>query len=379
MTRKVILTIIIAGITLLLVSCWDQIEIEDQAFIVGIALDKSDESGKLEVTFQIAHPKAFMAESQVDEPFWNITQVSEDITTARNELIKKINWIPTFEHCQILLISEDVAKDRFEKYLDFLIRTFEVRKKLQIAIVQGKAKEILDLKFKSGIIPSFVISEILNKNTKYSFEVTDYSHIGRIHIALIEGHDFILCRIIPLKDELSISGGAVIKDFMLAGWLSGEEVMGARFLRGDVESGFLEVKLPPELGEDVILRIYESESELKPEIRGDKLYAVLNIRLEGDINEITAPSSGLNSDEYIKKASVVIEKNLENIIKRTFKKVQQEFASDPFRIKEKTQSYYPHFYQANQGHWDEIYRSAELEISTEIMIRRIGEIKNRKD
>ncbi len=379
MGKRLILTLILAGLTLLLVSCWDQIEIEDQAFIVGIALDKSDEPGKLEVTFQIAHPKAFMAESQVDEPFWNITQVSADITTARNELINKINWIPTFEHCQILLIGEEVAKEEFSKYLDFLMRTFEVRKKLLTAVVQGKARDILDIKFKSGIIPSFVVSEILNKNTKYSFEVTDYMHIGKMHVAYIEGYDFILCRIVPLKDALSVSGGAVIKSFKLAGWLSGEEVMGARLLRGDVESGFLEVKLPPELGERVILRIYESESELEPEIRGDKLYAVLNVRLEGDINEITTPSSDLNSDEYIKKARAVIERNLENIIKRTFKKVQQEFGSDPFRIKEKTQSYYPHFYKANAGHWDEVYRSAELEISTEIRIRRIGEIKNQQD
>jgi Ger(x)C family germination protein len=376
MAKRVLLVILIVPLLFTATSCWDQLEIEDLAFVIGLAIDHAEEPDKITVTFQIAQPKAFVAESQGTEPYWNVTETAEDVTAAINTLARNINWIPTMEHCQVILIGEGLARKGLKEHMDFALRTHEVRRRVKIGVVQGRAQEVLEMKFNSGLIPSFVISEMMTFNSQYSFEVTNFMSIGSLHIAIEEDYDFILSRIIPMKDKLDMSGGAVFKDFQLVGWLSGEELTGARFLRGDVSGGSLKKDLPPDMGKRVILRVFEAQSSLRPEIRDGKLYAVLNLRLEGDIDEIIDAKSDLDAEELIIKTRRLMQDSLENSIDKTYEKVKDEFESDPFRLKEKTKSYYPDFWEKNKDNWDEIYQASELEIESFVRIRRIGEIKN---
>jgi Ger(x)C family germination protein len=351
------------------------LEIEDQAFIIGIGLDAVEGSDEMTVTFQIAQPKAFTAESQAEEPFWNIIEKAKDLTQARDHLLRSNSWVPTMEHCQVILIGEDLARKGLKDFLDFIVRTHEIRRRLKIGVVQGKARDILDMKFKSGLIPSFVLSDMMSQNTRYTYEITDYMTLGVIHTADVEGYDFILSRINEMEKELDMSGGAVFRDFKLVGWISGEEMIGARFLRGDVSAGFLTAALPPDLGEKVVLRIFEAKSSLKPEIRDGKLWAVMDFHVEGDIDEIVSTTEKLNDAEFILKCRELFTEYLVKNATKTFQKVQREYDSDPFRLKEKVKSYYPEFWKQNKGAWDEIYQSAELEVKGQVRIRRLGEIK----
>ncbi|HHW70674.1 MAG TPA: hypothetical protein GX392_04950 [Clostridiales bacterium] len=61
--KNVTLVIILFVIILFLCGCWDQIEIEKNAFILGIGLDKS-EDGLLNITYQIAVPSGVKGESE---------------------------------------------------------------------------------------------------------------------------------------------------------------------------------------------------------------------------------------------------------------------------------------------------------------------------
>lgn len=375
MAKKLLSILLISLLLIPLTSCWDMLEIENLAFIIGIGLDVTEGSDEMTVTFQIAQPQAFTAESKVEESYWNIVEKASDITEARDELLRSNNWIPTMEHCQVILIGEDLAKSGLRSFLDFIVRTHEIRRRLNIAVVQGKARDIMDMKFKSKMIPSFVLSNMMSQNSKYTYEITDYMTLGRIHRAEVEGYDFILCRINEMDKELDMSGGAVFENFRLAGWLSGEEMTGARFLRGDVGSGSLTITLPSDLGDRAMLRIFEAKSSLRPEIRDGKLWAVLDLRVEGDVDEIVNAKAKLNDTEFITKCGKLFSEYLVKNTTRTFHKVQREYNSDSFRLKENVKSYYPEFWKQNADAWDEIYQSAELEVRAQVRIRRLGEIR----
>jgi hypothetical protein len=98
------------------------LEIEDQAFIIGIGLDAVEGSDEMTVTFQIAQPKAFTAESQAEEPFWNIIEKAKDLTQARDHLLRSNSCVPTMEHCQVILIGEDLARKGLKDFLDFIVQ-----------------------------------------------------------------------------------------------------------------------------------------------------------------------------------------------------------------------------------------------------------------
>jgi len=376
MSKRIKLLLLVFILMFTSSSCWDQKPIENVAFILGLGLDKGNHPDKILVTFQIAQPKAFVAESTADEPFWNISEEADDITTAQNQLSRIMNWIPSMEHCQVILIGEDLAREGLHKYVDFLLRTHDVRRKVQIGVVQGQAKDILDMDFKSALVPSFVVSEMMTRNTRHSFELTDYMDIAKIHRSDSEDFAFVLARLIPLKNKMDLSGGGVFKDLRLVGWLSGDEIMAIRFLRGDVGSGQLTVRLPQEFGDWAILSVYEAQSVMKPELKGNKLYVKLELRLEGDITEIVNEKGKMTETEFLATAEKMFETDLKNKIRKVFKKTQQEFECEPFGLEDKVKSYYPKFWKENKDQWDEIYRSAELEIEAKVLIRRIGEIIN---
>ena len=376
MSRKVIFIILIIFTMFVTSACWDQKEIESQSYIIGLALDKGSRPDKIMVTFQIALPQAFVAEAQSDEPFWNVTEEADSITKAEYQLTKIMNQIPNLEHCQVILIGEELAREGLDKYIDFLIRTHEVRRVVNVGVVQGKAKDVFDMDFKTAVMPSFVLAEMMLENCKYALELTDFINIGRLHMADTLDYDFVLSRINVIGDKLDMSGGSVFKGLKLVGWLNGEEMMGIRFLRGDVGSGSLTLKLPEDVVELAMLRIFEAESILEPEIQDNRLIAKLKLRLEGDITEIVGDNKSISETELLNQMQTLFKKDIKKKIENTFKKVQQEYESDPFMLEEKTKSYYPEFWKQNHEFWDEIYRSAKLEIDAQVLIRRIGEIRH---
>ena len=70
--------------------------------------------------------------------------------------------------------------------------------------------------------------------------------------------------------------------------------------------------------------------------------------------------------EFLSQIEDLFEKDIKDKIEKSFKKVQLEFESDPFMLKEKTKSYYPEFWKQNYEVWDEIYRTAKLEIEARV-------------
>src|SRR5690554_934139 len=95
-------------------SCWDQTEIEKRAFIMGMAVDRAD-GEEIEVTFQIALTQSFGQEGGgEDASFWNISKKAYDLTGARRELTKSIDMVPSLDHCQIIVFSEEYAREGLE-------------------------------------------------------------------------------------------------------------------------------------------------------------------------------------------------------------------------------------------------------------------------
>jgi spore germination protein KC len=115
---------------------------------------------------------------------------------------------------------------------------------------------------------------------------------------------------------------------------------------------------------------------MEPEIKDGRLLVKLDLRIEGDMTEIVLANKEINETEFLNRLEKLYEQDVKNKIEKSFRKMQQEFNSDPYQLKEKLMSYYPEFWKENQENWDEVYRSAALELDVKVLIRRIGEIKH---
>ena len=374
MLKRFALLCVILTLMLGMIGCWDYLEIDSRAFILGVALDKADNDDEVMVTFQIALPEAFGGNGGDKEAYLNITEVVSDVSEARGNLMRSINWVPTFEHCQILLIGEELARGDFKRHMDFFFRAFDVRRQLEIGVVQGRAKDILEMEFKSDPVPAFFISDLMALNSKYSLEISDFNYIGRLHEQHTGGMDTMISRIIPDNDKIHITGAGIFRNFKLTGWFSGEEIMAARLLRGDAVSGIISVRVPEAMGRRILLRAFELQTSFLPEFRNSQLTAVSKIRIEADIESMAVTGIPIDNAETVRQLESSIEAYIESIIKHTFRKAQREFKAEPFRLGERIQNHHFHFWLENRDQWDEIYQTVELDVEADVRIRRVGEV-----
>lgn len=376
--RKLLLLVSILTGLLFLTSCWDSIEIERSAFILGIGLDK--EGDQILVTYQIAQPDAYGSEGSGDvEGFININITAEDISEANIKLLNQIDLSPNFEHCQVLLLGEELAKFGLKENLDFFIRDTKVRKRMLVAVVQGKAKEVLDVKVKTAKSPSLYISAIINETSRMSFAITSFVDVGHIFDNLVRNSDLVLPKIIPSKERIVIEGGAAFKALPEGGmrmvdWLSVAEIEGIKFLSESAMSGRLLAKLSEEMGGNIDLLVFNVSSSLVPEFRDGVLIAKSKVNLEGDITRMEGPLHLLKNPEEIRALEKALEEYISRRIDEVFTKVRDEFGVEIFEFDRKVSSYYPNYWEANKDNWREIFKTVKLETDVDVKIRRVGEV-----
>ncbi len=116
MIKKICLICILIVMLFSLTGCYSNVDMDKYFYIVGLGLDTT-EDGLLKVSIQIANtllsesPKTGSGNSQASE--YRIYSVESEtidsaITTLNNYLNKKIN----LSHCTVLVISEELCKQR---------------------------------------------------------------------------------------------------------------------------------------------------------------------------------------------------------------------------------------------------------------------------
>src|SRR5690625_2517687 len=99
--------ILYVSIALLLTGCWDQVNIEDRGFVVGVSIDsdKSDDQSKtITVMNQFVIPQKTMAgqEEGEEKPYTNLVASGSSLTEIGQELSSLTARKPYYEHLKIV-------------------------------------------------------------------------------------------------------------------------------------------------------------------------------------------------------------------------------------------------------------------------------------
>lgn len=146
--KKIIFFLILSIILFNFTGCYDARGIEELAYVVAIGLDASDDN-QIELSLQFATAN----ESSSSESSGNSSQSKEtNLTTVKcntinsgmssinSHISKKIN----LSHCQVLVISEELAKKGVSEYIDTLCNNIEIKSDCSIIVSKCEAKEYLE-------------------------------------------------------------------------------------------------------------------------------------------------------------------------------------------------------------------------------------------
>lgn len=394
MRRKITLFIIILLMLNLISGCWNRRELNELAITVAMAIDKSANDQFL-VTTQVVNP-AQIAAKQGGGQKTPVTTYQEKGNTVF-EALRRMTTVTArklyFPHIQILVLSEELAKEGLAETLDFLSRDHELRSDFYVLIAKDtKAENVLKVLTDLENIPAtklFTSLETSQKAWAPSMAVTIDKLIADI---VTEGKEAQLTGL-QIKGDiqkgeksehvqeiepdvtLKYSGLAVFKGDKLIGWLNENDSKSVNYVLGNVKSTIGEMSCPEEKGK-IAIEVIRTKADLKAKVENGLPKGSIKIQLEGNVGEVQCRELDLTKTKTIDELEKKSEKIVNKLIESTIAKAQEKFKVDIFGFGEAIHRSNPDYWKKVKNEWNEEFTDMPIEVQTEVKIRRIGTIGN---
>lgn len=378
---KIVAILLAITMTFFLSGCWDNIEINNRAFVLGIALDKGEPPSDLNVTYEIALPSKIASiggrsdsgGSSGGEATWDITKASSRVLPTSLDIQENIDKILDLEHMQLLIIGGEEARKGILNDVDFFFRRPQMRRRTNIVYVDGKATDLLNITPKTTKSPSMFIANILNSNIYYTDTISKPVDLGELVQNIRDGFDFPIVRVSIIDKQAVIDGAAAFKEGKFVSNIDEGEIKVLDWLSGNINRGKVEVADPESPTQKLVYEVHDGTSKLKPEFTGNKVNFKLDINVEGDIGEIENTNfMGTLELPYIEATEKAIREKIKAEIEAVYNKYEKEKKVDILQLKRKIRNYNTKFYDKNKDHIDDILAESNIDISVTAKIRRVG-------
>ncbi|MGO0063350.1 Ger(x)C family spore germination protein [Brevibacillus fluminis] len=368
---------VILFVSLLLAGCWDRVEIQDRLFVMGVGIDKLPSKDKKKtryrLTVQLTEAQALSGKVKNPNiaPIWNISTVGESIFECIRLTATRIARKPFYEHLQVVVIGEELAREGIEKPLDLFLRDQEMRRKIKLVIAKGEAKDVLEVRPRLMPVPARYISMLTEEAQVKTTRIPLMSAVGEFTSNLHAGADSLLPQIEPNYREVRFSGGAVFKQDKLVGWLSGEEVKAHRWIVGTKSAGDEVIFL--ENGKYSTFEVKSSRATIHAAMRDSRPVFQIRLQIEGHIAE-----DGFNRNptlQKIREKEQLLSKKIKKDLETHIRKVQQVYQADIFGFGEQLRRHHYKYWKAHKKDWPQVFKDAEVAVQVETSIRRIGQTK----
>lgn len=341
---------------LILTGCWDNVELDDRDFVIGMAIDKVNER----YVVSLALPK-LSDDGEGNKQGGSIKSASgKTIAEALKNVEGYTSGRLYYGHTKICIIGESVLKETngLRSVMDVLERNNEISRKLMM--LSGKiGGDILSEDYENETIIDFV--EDFYKNNIGGVGITfrqDYG--GLLNDLLINGNS-VIPKIYMEDKQPRMSGAVVIKDYISIGDLNGEEDRGLLWL------------LDKNIGGDVVAKI--GDNNVSMEVDNKKVSidmidgtANINIAVNGQIAEYILGEDIISDKEELLDLQLALEESIENEVKVTLEKLQKDYVVDVIGLQETMRKNYYNKYLQYMDDWENVYRNMNININVNVDI-----------
>jgi spore germination protein len=391
MKYKRILPLILS--CLLFSGCWDKVEIDRRNFISTIAIDPGEDITK-EKELKGINPEEPFAERQIKKI--NVTYGFPDMSKleagksgsaqekyintqaysmedAASEAAAKSSRNIYLGHTKLLILSSDLLgyKDTAKEIVDYLQRNPSINRMMQVVVSDGKAEDYIKFKPMTENSTQYYISGLM-ENSKRNSRIMNIT-LNEFLILLSENGNALLPRITidKEKNELLLSGAAIIKDYEVKGYFTPLELMDIQLLSGRFNMG---KKVIYKEGHPVDYIIDGYQRKMIVDEEGDKLVINIELKLEGQLGGYFVDKKVLEKDG-IDKLQNTFNNSIGEECEKIIETAKGEFEIDPFGIREHIEKFSPSLWNKIEKDWNEKYKSAKVNVTVRSKIRRIGAVQ----
>lgn len=385
--KKLILIITTLIISVTLTGCGGYEELNNLSIVTAVAFDKTDD--EYELSFLIANsPKAQTSAKEGEAKTTVYTGKGKTIAEASKDIEQIVPKQVYLGHINVVVISEDIAKDGFLKIADWLLRNPQTRKKFYLLQAKDeKAKNILKIVSPLESFPSQSIATLIESNSETKSIATSITYSNFISQILEKGYD-------PVLPSITINGSvkegsneknlettepesylvlgplAIYKGDKLKGFSTEEESWAINVLKGDSKEINYNVKYQNE-------NISIETSSLKSTIKIiDEKNIEITISGVGDIYNI---NNKIDIQDYkeINKIEKAWSSSLKKDLTKVIKKVQNKWQADIFGFGNLIYKNNPNTWKKLEKNWNSKYfPNLNIKVKTNLKIDATGSLLN---
>ncbi|KEF39242.1 Spore germination B3/ GerAC like, C-terminal [Schinkia azotoformans MEV2011] len=395
--------ILIFTTLLILTGCWDQEEIDQRAYVLGIGLDKTSHKGIIKVTYLISNPEA--GSTQVgggsQEPTHEtITFNAPDFIRSQNIANAVIAKTITYDILDFFVVSEDFAKDKdFIRWIYDATKDRDIRRDTRLIITKETANkfiennkpkletrrhEYFEIMFKDsikiGLIPDSTIHNFFRiTEADADLFITAYATTEQDEDTAELNSDPELIagklKVTGNTNPAQFLGSAIFKEGRMIGTLSVEETRIAELMNTAMEMPSFLASFPDPFMEGYWITARYTQIN-DPEIKVDVTQKTPKIRVNLPLLvEVLTDHSMVNyannkdkRDELKEHMKKRIQERIAALVKRT----QEEFLGQPFGFSLAARKHFLTIPQWEKYDWMKSYPDAVIEISVDITYGEFG-------
>lgn len=382
--KKIFLIIFLC---LFLSGCGNYAELDKLAIVTGVAIDKK--GNDYEISYLVANsPKGQTSSKEGEAKTTVYSGTGKTIPDAAMVIEQKSPKKIYLGHVNVVIISEDIAKDGFFKVADWLFRSPETRKQFYLLQAKNdKAKDIIKIISPLESFPSQSIATLLesNRDSKSASTTTTYNNF--VGYVLEEGADPILPTItihgnIKKGSEqsnietteptayLTLGPLAIFKEDKLVGYATTKESELINLIQNKIK----EIKFSLTFKNDALsIDSYNLKTKLSIE---DESHITLTITGTGNIYNINS-NIDISNPKEIKKIENLWNKSLQKSLKKLIRKMQDKYHADIFGFGNKIYSTYPKKWNQLKKDWNNKYfKEVKVKIKSNLKIPDTGSLKD---
>ena len=274
---------------LALSGCWDLTDVDRRIFVIAMGIDVSPDQ-KIDLIAQIPQPQRMLPPgSAAGRSTGKSFSVIESMGVSTNQAFDNLQTLTlgevVVEQNRIIVISDKVASQKINPFIDFLIRSPKAPTQALIFMANGNTvNEILSMEPDQQILPGLAIFEssqsIVKDNQTYYMPIWKFQqklvHLSKDPYLPLIGID-------PKQKTYVISGLALFNKDHLAGKLNPEETQMFGILTNQMRSGALSIELPQGI---ISLRNIHGNRKIKVRLQNGDPFFSIKIHLFGTLNEV---------------------------------------------------------------------------------------------
>ncbi|WP_240040986.1 Ger(x)C family spore germination protein [Paenibacillus ginsengarvi] len=392
--------LVLTLLSTLVTGCWDRLEIEERAMILGIAIDKAPDnkieqsknltyfgdppvtkSPPLQVTLQLAVPgriplgpsESGGGSGPGQKPVWIHSATGLTIDDAFNTIQQEVPHKLFWGHVRVIAISKEVAETGLTNINEYLRRNPDVRRTTWMIVTEGDAGAYMRITPQLERVPILYLLSTMDHAVQMGKLPNAFAGVFW-SAASSKGTDPFLVYTRLVKDNsVQIAGLALFRSDRLVETTEPLDIgvfMGIRNLQ---EGGYSTLATIPGSNTAIMYQVTHRKARIDVAIVGDKPEIHVKIHNEGNLKEKSNEEVQL-SPEVISEIEKNMSKYTPDYYKKLIRKTQQKGA-DIFGFGEYVRAKQPSYWNKEIGtkdKWEELYKHIKVEVQVTNSIRRVG-------